>query len=228
MERKLNTKLIEKREAFRLWFEYLKLAKQSQRIAVKDALRASRAFYEPWDDIANIKFDDWWKSHEHLFEERYIVRTLVAGELPVDPDALIIEIPLTLSPTDLLERVRVIIQTASEARERSNKKAKKAPSATYRLSIGSEPKLDAVREMLSVYRNVHLKNPKLRGEALLDATHKYYLGRKIKRWAKIPMALDVNPRLEDKVRAMRNLRRYIQKAENIMLNVAKGEFPGEY
>ena len=124
--------------------------------------------------------------------------------------------------------MKVIIQKASEAKARANRKAKKAPSASYKLCSGAEPKLDAVREMLSVYRDVHLENPKLKGEALLDATHRYYLGRKKKRFAKIPMALDVNPRLEDKVRAMRNLRRYIQKAENIMLNVAKGEFPGDY
>ena len=31
-----------------------------------------------------------------------------------------------------------------------------------------------------------------------------------------------------KIRPMRNLRRYIQKAENVMLNVARGEFPGIY
>lgn len=228
MERKSNLQIIEKREAFRLWFEYLKLAILSQSLVVKDALKGSRAFYEPWGDISHTKFDDWWKSHGHLFEERYIVRTLASGELPLDPEALIIEVPLTMSPTDLLDRVKVIIQKASEAKERANRKAKKTPSASYRLSIGAEPKLDAVREMLSVYRDVHLIHPKLRGEALLEATHRYYLGRKSKNWKKIPMALDVSPRLEDKVRAMRNLRRYIQKAEIIMLNVAKGEFPGAY
>ncbi len=228
MERKAKTKYIEKREAFRLWFEYLKLAKQSKRSVIKDALKGSGAFYVSWGDISNTKFDDWWKSYAHLFEEKYIVRTLAPGEPPLDPQALIIEVPLTMSPTDLLDRVKFIIQKASESKERANRKAKKAPSTSYRLSIGAEPKLDAVREMLSVYRDVHLKNPKLRGEALLETTHRYYLGRKNKSWAKIPMALDVSPRLEDKVRAMRNLRRYIQKAENIMLNVAKGEFPGDY
>jgi hypothetical protein len=33
---------------------------------------------------------------------------------------------------------------------------------------------------------------------------------------------------DDKERAMRNLRRYIQKAETVVLNVARGQFPGEY
>ena len=100
-------------------------------------------------------------------------------------------------------------------------------TASYRLSEGSEPKLDAVREMLSVYRDVYLKNPQLRGEKLLQATHKYYLGRKNKRWAKVPMALMYDTD-GDKMRAMRNLRRYIQKAELVVLNVARGQFPGTY
>jgi hypothetical protein len=81
--------------------------------------------------------------------------------------------------------------------------------------------------MLSVYRDVYLKSPKLRGEKLLDAAHHYYLGRRNKRWAKVPMALMYDTD-GDKVRAMRNLRRYIQKAEKVVLNVTRGQFPGEY
>ena len=33
---------------------------------------------------------------------------------------------------------------------------------------------------------------------------------------------------DDKIRAMRNLRRYIQKAEKVVLNVVRGQLPGEY
>ena len=145
----------------------------------------------------------------------------------MDPDALLIEVLLTESPTILTKKVKAIIQAAFDARERTERKGKKKPAAYYRLTEGSEPKLDAVREMLSVYRDVYLKNPKLKGEKLLDATHRYYLGRKNKRWAKVPIALMFDSD-GDKVRAMRNLRRYIQKAELVVLNVARGQFPGPY
>ena len=173
------------------------------------------------------KWDDWWKTHAHLFEEKFAVRELKAGEPPLAPDALIIEVPLTQSPTILTKRAREIIQAAFDARERKERKGKSRPTAYYHLSEGSEPKLDAVREMLSIYRDVFLKNPKLRGEALLDAVHRYNTGRKNKRWAKVPTPLVYADEL-DKVRAMRNLRRYIQKAEKVVLNVARGQFPGEY
>ena len=50
--------------------------------------------------------------------------------------------------------------------------------------------------------------------------------RKQKRFAKIPEQLDdTKGKLEDR---MRNLRRYISKAERVMLNVASGQFPGKY
>ena len=81
-----------------------------------------------------------------------------------------------------------------------------------------------MREMLNVYR-VYLQNDNLRGEELLKKIHAYYLGRKRK--PKIPAHLDFS-RLGDSITAQRNMRRYIAKANRIVLNVAKGEFPGQY
>lgn len=227
MEKKLQTNLAARKEAFRLWFEYLKIARLSKDAKVKSALVVYEPYYRPWEMDKAEKFDPWWKTHSHLFEEKFVVREIKTGEAPLDPDALLIEVPLTQSPTILTKKVKAIIQAAFEARERTERKGKKKPTAYYRLTEGSEPKFDAVREMLSVYRDVHLKNPKLKGEKLLAATHQYYLGRKNKRWAKVPMALMYNHE-DEKVRAMRNLRRYIQKAEQVVLNVARGQFPGEY
>ena len=227
METKGKTTLVGRKEAFRLWFEYLKIARQSSNRKVKDGLTIYGPFYSRWEMESADKFDPWWKTHTHLFEEKFVVRKMEPGETPMDPNALLIEVPLTQSPTVLLKSVKSIIQAAFDEREKTDRKGKKKATAVYQMTEGSEPKLDAVREMLSVYRDVYLKNPRLRGEALLDATHRYYLGRKSKRWAKVPMALMYDAD-GDKIRAMRNLRRYIQKAEAILLNVSKGEFPGSY
>lgn len=229
VEPKRHTKLINRREAYRLWFEYLRLARQSRDEKVRAALVVSQPFYAPWEMDGQTDFHEWWKTHGGLFEERHVVRVLQSGEAPLDPEALVVEIPLTQSPTELLKKVKALLREAVEAAERRSRKGMKRPTASYRLSDGAEPKLDAVREMLTVYRDVYLRNPKLRGEALLEATHAFYRGRKNKRWAKPPMALEYDPKSEvDRMRAMRNLRRYIQKAEAVMLNVARGQFPGEY
>ena len=150
---------------------------------------------------------------------------LLAGELPADPQALIVEIPLTQSQSVLTKRVADIMREEF-AKKPSQTKSRRESTAQFGLTKGAEPKLDAVREMLTVYRDVYLKHPKARGKALLHEMRTLYLNRKQKRFAKIPEQLDdTKGKLEDR---MRNLRRYITKAERVMLNVANGQFPGKY
>lgn len=230
MEPPHTVPLTHRRETYRLWFEYLKVARASTVPEVVTALKSTNDFYAPWEVTPHARFDAWWKTHKHLFAEEHTVRALAYGEAPSDPDALVVMVPLTQSPTVLTRQVKAIIQAAVADREKQRakkRKAKKSPSARYRPTDGAEPKLVAVREMLTVYRDVYLKNPNLRGEALLNAAHSFYGGRKSKKWAKVPMALQVN-NVSGNTTAMRNLRRYIQKAEAVVLNVAKGEFPGRY
>ena len=140
---------------------------------------------------------------------------------------MIVEIPLSRSPTVLIKNVKSLITEAVAVQAQASKKSKKMPTSAYRLTEGAEPKLLAVREMLTVYRDVYLKNRNLRGKPLLNKIHAFYRGRKNKRWAKVPIPLLPDPD-GDTVRAQRNMRRYIDKAEKVMLNVARGQFPGEY
>jgi hypothetical protein len=218
------------REAYRLWFEYLRVALKSPEKEVQDTLKRSKEFYAPWGAVANTKFDKWWKENGHLFADKYVVRQISPGEKPTDPDSLVVEIPLTQSPTELTKRVRVIIQHAWSDRERQSRKSKRRPTSEYKLSAGAEPKLRAVREMLTVYRDAYLKNKhkSLRGSDLLEEVDRLYFGRKNKRWAKVPTPLLYDRKYGDNSVALRNLRRYIQKAEKIVRNVANGEFPGPY
>ena len=214
-----------RREAYRLWFEYLQVARNSSLTRVREALKQSAPFYAPWGDFSTAKFDHWWKQKGNLFEDKYIVRQLEAAQRPSSPESLIIEIPLTRSPTELIKDVKALIQEAFATRKRAMKKSKRAPTSAYRLTEGAEPKLLAVREMLTVYRDVYLKNKELRGAELLEKVHAYYLGRK--RRTKVPTPL-LYDKYRDKSVAMRNMRRYITKAERVMLNVASGQFPGKY
>lgn len=227
MELNRKSLLIERKEAFRLWFEYLKLAQSLKNKEFERAFKKSSKYYAPWNMQKDENFFVWWRTHSQLFEEKFLVKQLQPGELPNNPDSLIIEVPLTQAPSVLIKHIKIILQKASNQSDRTSRKGNKQTTAFYKLSDGAEPKLDAVREMLTVYRDVYLKNKGMRGEKLLDACHSFYLGRKNKRWAKIPLALmpDTDG---DKVRAMRNMRRYIQKAEKVLLNVASGEFPGSY
>jgi hypothetical protein len=229
MSPKAQSKLTARRENYRLWFEYLRLAKKSTDRKVIEALKRSAHFYEPWGDIESEKFDAWWKRAGHLFEERYVVRRLEPNEKPSDPLSLVVEIPLNQSPTKLTRLVKPIIEDAWAVQNKERKgKNKTIASASYHLSVGAEPKLRTIREMLTVYGNVYLKNPTLRGRALLEVIETYYKKRKQKRFAKVPMALVLPGTNSGIDTPMRNLRRHITKVERIVLNVANGEFPGKY
>jgi hypothetical protein len=219
-------KLAGQKRAYRLWFEYLRVARLSTKKEIKSAITAYSGAYRDWHMDEATKFDSWWKDHSHLFEERYFVRPLGIGEEPLDSDALILEIPLTQSPTILTRKVRALIQEAYSLKAKQNKKSKTKATAQYKITDGVEPKFDAIREMLSIYRDVYLKNPTLKGRKLLDKVHQYYKSRK-NQYKKVPSQFQ-HQGGDDEQRALRNLNRYIHKAEKIVLNVARGEFPGKY
>ena len=90
----MKTALPYRREAYRLWFEYLRVARNSSLASVQAALKQSALFYAPWGDVTNVTFNTWWKDTGQLFEDKFVIRKLAAGEEPSDPNALIIEIPL--------------------------------------------------------------------------------------------------------------------------------------
>ena len=51
-----------KAEPYRLWFEFLKLALDMQ------PEKVNRKFYEPWGDVQNISFNDWFPDNwQRLF-----------------------------------------------------------------------------------------------------------------------------------------------------------------
>ena len=223
----MKTRLPYRKEAYRLWFEYLRLARASKDQKVIKALARSSRYYEPWGNVENVKFDPWWRQHERLFEEQFSVRRLSRGQKTPDQMALIIEVPLTQPKAKLFAQVRDIIRSAYPTQ--TPRKAHFRPVSQYRLTAGTEPRFSALREMLNVYR-VYLDNKDpsgrdLRGSKLLERVHAYYRGRK--RRFKTPAHLDFS-RLGDSITAQRNMRRYIAKATRITLNVARGEFPGRY
>ena len=64
------------KEAIRLWFEFLKRACHAEDVTV------NTKHYQAWGDVANTKFEAWWRAHaEQLFPnkrveitQRYLVR----------------------------------------------------------------------------------------------------------------------------------------------------------
>jgi|SRR5271156_3337454 hypothetical protein len=166
----MKTPLPYRKEAYRLWFQYLRVARQSSDPKVGKALKRFARYYGPWGNDENVKFDQWWKENEHLFEEQFSVRRLSRLENPADPTALIIEVPLTQPKTKLFAQVREIIRHAYPTQK--PRKGTFRPVSQYRLTVGAEPRLLALREMLTVYRKFAGTEAPRRGLRILSWAEK--------------------------------------------------------
>ena len=56
-----------KKQHIRLWFECLQICHSQSEYS--DDLIQSSEFYDEWGNITHIKFDDWWKEKQYLFDE---------------------------------------------------------------------------------------------------------------------------------------------------------------
>ncbi len=210
----MKTNLIIKKDSYRIWFEFYKLATQNK------SLKVNKRFYDLWgEDVVSMKFDDWWKTHSHLFIQPIVKVVEPDGQIE-SPWGILIDVPLNKSITETLSDIKDILKK----NQKTNKKNKRLLIGKYTLSENSEPKLKAVKEFLNVYKDVYLKMDNPKGQKFYEAVTLYYTSRK--KNARIPPQLiDVN---RGNASAVRTLGRWIQKAKKIESNVANGEFPGKY
>ena len=217
-----------KKEFYRIWFEFYKLSLISTNPIILKNLKKSDDFYSSWGDVERTTFNNWWESHKQLFEERS-VSIIDDGVTRRYTDSLILEVPINQSTTVLLKKIRKLIDEEQTKRSRQPKKFRVITSQ-FVISDRSEPKLVVLKDVLNIYRDVYLKDTNLRGKKLLKEVYKYYRGRKRKDHQQLPKTIDDrgSTKEEDIKRITRNLRRWIQWGETIMLNVSNGEFPGKY
>ena len=169
--------------------------------------------------VKNIKFDDWWVSHQELFSEP-VVKVLDDLSQRQTQDSLIIEVPLNQSTSSIVDSLKRFISIHQKPNYR---KKKVRFTKSYQLTKGSEPKLKIIRSVLNIYRDVYLVNGKPKIPKLLPMVINYYNGKKR---MVIPSSLDVDS--NDLENVLRNLGRWMKWGEKIMLNVSNGEFPGKY
>ena len=216
-----KSSILLRKESYRLWFEFYKMCLLSDEISIIKNLDKSYEFYKSWGDVRKVKFDDWWKSHEHLFTEP-VVKVLDDLSLRQTDESLIVEIPLNQSTSKLLESLKKVIELSQKPNYR---KKKVRFTKSYQLTKGSEPKLETIRNVLNIYRDVYLPNKKPKIPKTLDLTIEYY--DKKKRMV-LPDSLKFDRYHSNEKNIQRNLGRWMKWGETIMLNVSNGEFPGQY
>lgn len=219
--KKKSSNLLIRKENYRLWFEFYKLCCLSDNPAIKQNLKRKKNYYDLWDDVTNVKFDDWWKTHSKLFEQP-VVKVVKSEDDMESPYGILIEVPLNQSVTETLSQLKDILALNQKPLQR---KRKTTFIGKYQLTENSEPKLRTIRSVMNIYRDVYLKNGRPKIPQLLPLVQKYYASRVR---MKLPNSLFVDKNQINLDNALRNLGRWMKWGETIMLNVSNGEFPGIY
>lgn len=243
-------------EPYRLWFEFLKLAKKDPSIKIKASI------YRSWGNIEDADFRIWWEDNWRKLFAVDIGVSLFNPETDLSnlkDRELIVRIPLYQDSKRSISQISELLK-ANGASER----LKDMADGQFRLRVGEEGhpstrflrNLPKVRLLLNIYR-FWLSHPDLSDKERLEQTAISYFewadgwNKKIKdkKWKRslidVPYALSVyvqylKSRGSKKKISLygsehgdvsdhrRQVARYIRKSRQIAENVAEGQFPGVY
>ena len=219
------------KEAYRLWFEFLKRAIANPNIKVNTKL------YKAWGDVSKYKFDKWWKEIGCKvidLDSQSHVSFAIDGM--TEDGSYLVRIPKTLTSTEAANQLRKLLID-------SNHKQVIFPS-NLKIRHGAEIRPLTYRTYLNTY-DIWLEliaksdGKKVTFKQVLIAVRKFYISRANKhkntrrRFDKLPPNLltGINENNLDKVdvlassQAIATIGRYIKETNKIMENVAKGVFP---
>ena len=224
---KSDTPIIADKELFRLWYEFYRLSLVSSDVDIQKALKKSHSHYADWHGSENLRFDEWWRNHRSLFHDTNVVRI-------TDPDAvkkeenLYVTVPRDKSYGDILEEFKILIANELPSKKKGRKTP---PKHLYAPTEIQGVKRDSLRMMFDLQKNIFSQS-ELKGVALRERVLKFFSSERYRKKRNlVPMSfvVDTSNRNDDhSAEADRNIRRYRQKAHQLLLNVAQGKFPGKY
>ncbi len=233
-------------EPYRLWFEYLKFAIETI------PSRVDRRLYEPWGDILNSDFDEWFqKSWRNLFANQASVSLVNniddAQEALRDTGSILIKVrntaPIRRQITDLTKALKVFSGT---------KKISQDNDPLFIIDSKRSMSLDTLRSMLKFLRlmQIHqdIELAALEYYNWADAWNKKIKVKKNDKRSPIHIPAPIGGLIRQiesherekngskrKIKksvaynnARSDVRRFQRKAETVVFNVARGQFPGEY
>ena len=219
-----------RRQHIRLWFEFYKLALDDP--ALQANLAKVRTFYEPWGDPRGLDFREWWKDHGYLFGGTQVEEIT---KVPKAPNVLNLSIPLNLAVTKTLPEIKALIEAKQRERLEQlglNPKAAKSLTAgfgTYEINA-KELRGRPFHEAHVIYCIwLEMAKPTI-NTAFLQTVRDRLLNRPNAKW--LPSFLQVpewgpdsggNPYFSEY--RVRQMRRSIQRAQDVCLAVSKGRFP---
>lgn len=232
MSTKKKYKKSDGKEAYRLWYEFLK------RALAEEKLKVNKAFYKEWGDVKNTHFKLFW---ERMGDKLLASPHVEFANKKNVKECVAISVPLALTPTQAANELRELLMEYYKGIKHVPK-----PERGYALAEGKEMKVSVYRAYLRTYDIwLKLKTPEnisVSPKDLLREVRIFYLAR-TEKYARtnrkvegIPAALlngmTINPLTGRQVNysgeekeAVRAIKRYLEMAHKTLANVAVGRFP---
>jgi hypothetical protein len=225
------------REPYRLWYGFLRLAHRDPTLRGK----INKSFYAAWGDVTSTPFDKWFESN---WRDLFGVPLRVVRVSPDDQDTidalgrnrLFVSIDITASLEATLKELKAVIRSVNKIKRTKSRVSKTV--GRFSLTGATELKRLNAQQALKVYE-LSLNHDDLdtivtRYLEWVDAWNKKIEEKKWKRGKIVPPSafrsyasdMKMEQRKLDDTR--RSIRRLLQRARKIAVNVAGGEFPGRY
>ena len=219
---KLSNKEI---QPYRIWYEYLQTALNNKSFSNK----VNKNYYKDWhlNLVKKQKFNQWIKSHEHLFTQSD-KSEIKLFEGKRTPNTILVEIPVSFNVQRIQREVGKAVKgrvakTQSNIRFKiqTNRPLQTAPLDYFRWAY--EYKQSGKLKLEEIWTKVNQKQ--------IDRQKK--VAKRVERFLKTgkgirKRALSTGGFAKvDKNKAVL-ISRNIKKAQNILINVCKGVFPGNY
>ena len=226
-------------QPYRVWFEYLCVCLKHKELKKK----IDRNFYKSWNlsQLKSGKFDKWFKTHSHLFEEKKREITLFNGKRT--PNTLLVEIPTNLTVEEVMKDIGKTIK-GNIAKKHSkfattNPKIKTQALDYFRYcwEFRQQKKYQGKGSNLLIHEAVHKKikdrqsSPQMKGLIAKGKLKSRGLSGNFSQTdtddLSLPKAV-TSDRQNTKETTSILISRSINKADKILNNVCKGLFPGDY
>ena len=188
------------KQNYRLWYNYLQIALE------KYPKLVNKKYYAKWD-ISLIKqgmrFDTWYKDHNHLFVENKKISILI---------------PSSLTYNDAVKKVKELLKGKTDKTSEFNITSKR-----FRyLEIDDYLKCYKKRQQGKKLYDIGT----LLEEEYLKKSEQYQKSKKLLQRKLLKKKIEDMKNNYDAVISI--VLRKIRKSERIILNTAKGQFPGKY
>ena len=228
-------------QPIRLWFEYLKVCLNDESLSKK----VDRKFYKDWhlNEIKKSKFNRWIKTHHHLFTNQ-IESKIKLYEGKRTPNTILVEIPVDYTVQKIQRYIGQAVKgkiAKPQANRRFQITAKQnlkiAPFDYFRYAWQIKRKKQVRKQKIKltdiwliVDRHIRKRQSRIKPwlldyESVDKLTGQIKVKKAFIRIRKLSHNHEQTKAYNSKSVVMAN---NIRKAQNILENVCKGVFPGDY